>query len=125
MSLRGLAGVRGRVAGARQGRGCTAGPGVLLSAPCPPTWCRDLGGIRAQSLPCLGWGLVGHCAQPSGVSSHPVGTRSPHQKPGWAAVQPQGKLSSRATQGRTEWGSQASRDPLDPQGLLSTCRSRT
>lgn len=36
-----------------------------------------------------------------------------------------GPRERKATQGRTEWGSQASRDPLDPQGLLSTCRSRT
>lgn len=36
-----------------------------------------------------------------------------------------GPRERKATQGRTEWGSQASLDPLDPQGLSSTCRSRT
>ena len=99
---------------------CTAGPGVLPSAPGPPTWRRDLGGIRAQSLPCLGWGLVGHCAQPSGVSSHPVGTGSPSKSGLGCSSTPRGNsLPGRPREG---W-SGAARPPGTPR-TPRACRLR-
>lgn len=115
------------LAGAWRDQGCCPLPQAH------PSGLGELGwGSRLRACSAWGGGSLSRplCSAPRHLLT-PRGHWEPSQVPAGLQFTPHRKrkcgslaFSSRETQGRMEWGSQDSRDPPDPQGLSSTCRSR-